>query len=450
MLRKKRNQKTTGGIFLLMFLMLITGCGSSDTEASGQRTSAALSVAVETQEIEYTTIEEYTKISCQVEAENEVTVTPQVSGIVEAVYVSVGDTVNAGDVLFEIDRTSLEREVAQANATYVQAQVNYDAALNGSLDNELASLQATVKDRQYTYNNAKQDYDNNKILFEAGAVSKTELDSLEANMESAKSELESAERELALYESSTMQGDLRTLEATLEQARANYDAAVDSLNDASVKAEISGVVSAVDVSVGNTVSTQTSAIRIVDMQRAKLSFGVTDKVINQIQVGSRAEITISSLSDEPFEGYVSAISPAADSQSLLYPVEIYIDNPDQSIKPGMFAMVRLATNRHEDVFALPVDAVIEESGTASVFVVGDDFIAHETSVETGLRNDQYIEITSGLDLGDIVVVVGQDFLEDGNQVNITAGVSPTSTEEAAPADESDSETSGTESIELQQ
>ncbi len=446
MIKGKNSRRSVVMVFCLLLLTVLSGCGGTEGTApaggapggmaGGGMRQNSVQIAVETKEITYETIEEYAKISCQVEAENSVNVQPKVSGTVEAVYVSVGDYVQAGQVLFEVDRSTLERQVTQANTNYVQAQVNYDAMQSGSLDNELANLQATVKDRQIAYENARQSYENNKILFESGAVSQTELDNLKATMESRRSDLESSERNLALYESTTMQGNRKTMEATLNQARSNYEAALDTLNDASVKAEISGVVSQVNVTVGNMVSTQTAAVQIVDMSRAKLAFGVTDKVINQIQVGTRAEVTISSLSSQPFEAVISAISPAADSQSMLYPVEIYLNNSNSAIKPGMFAMVRVATNKHEHTFSLPVDAVIEKNGVSSVFVVGDDLIAHKTEVQTGLRNDQYIEVVSGVNVGDIVVVVGQDFLEDGNGVNVTAGPVPAGAvmPEAAPGE----------------
>ena len=432
-MRKKYSRRIA--VFCIMLLAFsVCGCGEENGNAGmpggmmGRQ--GGLSVAVETQEISNATIEEYSKISCEVQAANEVRISPKVSGTIEKVYVSIGDTVQAGDVLFEIDKSSLQRQVTQANSSYVQAQVNYDAVLNGSLKNELANQQANAREKQSSYENALRTYERDKALFDSGALAQSELESAELTMNTRKREMENAQRSLALYESSTMQGNLKTVEATLAQARANYESAVDSLEDASVKAEISGVVSAVNITEGNTASAQTNAVSIVDMSRVKLSFGVTDKVVNHIQPGTRADVTIASVSPEPFSGYVSAVSPAADETSGLYTVEAYLDNPEGTVKPGMFAMVRLATNKHENTISLPVDAVIEKNGISNVFVVGNDLTVHKTQVETGLRNDEYIEVISGLKKGDIVVVVGQDFLDEGNTANITAGPAPAGAETA--------------------
>lgn len=438
MIKKKKTAHKLIPVLALLLLVTASGCGGDDAKGGGKGgpggggRNASLSVAVKTQEITKATIEEYSKISCKVEPDNEITVQPKVSGTVENVYVSVGDSVKAGDVLFTVDKSTLQRQVTQANSTYVQAQVNYEAIQNGSLDNELANLKASLKDKQYAYDNALKTYENNKVLYESGAVTKSELDSLEATMEQRKSDMEQAERNLSLYESTTMAGNLRTSEASLAQARANYESAVDSLNDADVKAQIDGVVGEVNVSVGNTVSTQTSAVTIVDMQPVKLSFGVTDRVINQLHIGSAATVTISSVTDVPYSASVTSISPTADAQSGLYTVEAQIDNEDLRIKPGMFAMARLAVDHHEDTIALPLDAVIEENNKSYVYVVDKDLTVHQQTVTTDLRNDEFIEVTGGLSVGDVIVVVGQDFLSDGNTANITEGPLPEGAELPAP------------------
>ena len=117
MARERHSRRVVAVILCLLLLTAMSGCGSGDGAAApaggapgamgGGMRQNSVQVAVETKEITYETIEEYAKISCQVEAENQVTIQPKVSGTVEAVYVSVGDTVQAGQVLFEVDRSTL-------------------------------------------------------------------------------------------------------------------------------------------------------------------------------------------------------------------------------------------------------------------------------------------------------------------------------------------------------
>ena len=138
-----------------------------------------------------------------------------------------------------------------------------------------------------------------------------------------------------------------------------------------------------------------------------------------LSVGSKVYITISAVSEEPFETVISNISPTADSQTKLYTVEAYLENSSHEIKPGMFASIKLVLDKKDNTISVPLNTVIESSGEKYVFVVDENNVAHKTIVETGLKNDEYIEITSGVNMGDKVVTTGQDFLSDGSTVSIT-------------------------------
>ncbi len=85
----------------------------------------------------------------------------------------------------------------------------------------------------------------------------------------------------------------------------------------------------------------------------------------------------------------------------------------------MFASIRLVLEQKENTISVPLNTVIESGGEKYVFVVDENNIAHKTIVETGIKNDESIEITSGLNMGDLVVTTGQDFLNDGSTVSIS-------------------------------
>ena len=149
--------------------------------------------------------------------------------------------------------------------------------------------------------------------------------------------------------------------ASVLQAQVALDTARTQLGYAKVKAEIGGVISACDITEGSTVSMQSAAMKIANMDKVKLSFNISDDVINRVSVGSKAYIAISSASDTPYEGTVTNISPVADSQTMLYPVEIYIDNVDHHIKPGMFASIKLVLSTKENTISVPLNSIIEEN-----------------------------------------------------------------------------------------
>ena len=85
----------------------------------------------------------------------------------------------------------------------------------------------------------------------------------------------------------------------------------------------------------------------------------------------------------------------------------------------MFASIKRVLDKKDNTISVPLNTVIESGGEKYVYVVDENNIAHKTIVETGLKNDEYIEITIGVNMGDKVVTTGQDFLSDGSTVSIT-------------------------------
>lgn len=361
--------------------------GPGNMKEAGNMQGQAVSISVETQEIGPETIEQYINVSSKVTANNEVLVMPKVSGTVKKVYVNLGDTVKAGDILFEIDASDLRSQIIQ--------------------------LQTSVDSYEIQYNDLLKDLEKTKALYELGAVSKQELDAVQSNADKMKLQLDTAKENLRLAKE-------KIADATGAQAQTALEIPQSQLEYAKVKAEIDGVISACNVTTGSTASPQSVAMTIVDTDKLKFSFNISEGYINKVSVGSKAYIAISAASDTLYEGTVTYISPAADSTTMLYPVEIYIDNTGNNIKPGMFASIRLVVDRKENTVSVPLNAVLEKGNEKFVYIVDENSIAHKRIVEIGIKNDMNIEITSGVQNREKVVVTGQSFLSDGSAVNVTA------------------------------
>lgn len=423
--------KSKKSIFLIISVVIVVlvGIGFLNNRKTGPAgaapagsmdSGAKVTVSVETQEIAPATIEQYINVSTKVMANNEVSVLPKVSGIVKNVYVNLGDTVKAGDVLFEIDATSLRIAADQAAASLASAQANYDMNIGATLENNVKQLQSSVDTLQIQYDDLLRDLENTKALYEAGSRSKLELDTLQSGVDKLKLQLDTAKENLRLTREKTIDGTKKSAQAGLQQAKLSYENAQTMLGYTKVKAEIDGVISACNVTPGSMASPQSPAMTIVNTDKLKFTFNISDDYINKVSVGSKAYINVNAASDKPYEGTVTYISPAANSTTMLYPVEIYIENTDSSIKPGMFASLRLVVDRRENTVSVPLNAVLEKGGDKFVYTVDAGNVAHKKAVETGIKNDEYIEIISGVQNGEKLVVVGQSFLSDGSAVNVTA------------------------------
>ena len=185
-----------------------------------------------------------------------------------------------------------------------------------------------------------------------------------------------------------------------------------------VRAEVGGVISTCNVTEGATVNAGSPALSIINIDSVKIAFNVTGDLVNNIHIGDAVNTFVDAVSSEPFNGVISTVAPAANGTTGLYPVEINIDNPDHLLKPGMFALSQLILSENTNAISVPINAVIEKDDEKYVFTVDSNNVAHKVVVETGIENDTNIELTSGVNINDTVVIKGQDYLSDGSLVSI--------------------------------
>lgn len=392
---------------------VVTGLGG------GTRAEVAeISIAVGTKTVAPETIESYISVSSKLAAENAVDVLPKVGGTVRKVSVQVGDAVKAGDVLFEVDDTTQRLQAQQAAAQLASAQAGYAMNVESSLENQLLQLESSIAAYEIQYRDLQRDYTNTQTLFEAGAASKQELDTVRSSFDKVGLQLDAAKKNLNLLKGTTAGSTRKAAQATLDQARASLESAETQLGYTKVKAEIDGIVSAVNVTEGMTVSQQLKAVTLVNMAGLKAAFSLSDDQVVSVSPGDRAYVTAGAAGERAYDATVISVAPAADSTTNLYPVEIRLDTVSDALKPGMFASVRLVRESRQNALVLPINAVIEKGEERYVYTLGSDGKAHRQEVTTGISNETDREILSGLKAGDTVIIKGQSFVKDGDSVTV--------------------------------
>lgn len=249
----------------------------------------------------------------------------QVSGRIERILVDFNSKVRKGDVIAQIDASSLTTQVTQAQASAKSAE----AAL------EKARVKLRETQRQVE---RLRDLDARKLL--------------------STSELETAQfaHEVAV-------ADERLLEANLDQARAALAQARVSLAHTTIYAPIDGIVISRSVDVGQTVaaSLQSPTLFTIanDLTRMQIETQVDEAFIGQIQPGQPVTFSVFAYPGRQFQGTVQQIrlNPTVESGVVKYNCVIRVDNPDLALKPGMTATVAVETNRLKDVFTVPNAAV---------------------------------------------------------------------------------------------
>jgi len=197
-----------------------------------------------------------------------------------------------------------------------------------------------------------------------------------------------------------------------------------------VTAPVSGTVVALPAQVGMTVSQMVPLARIASGNTLEVRLFVAERFISRVSMGLPAEITLAAWPGETFVGNVSEVSPTLDPISRTMEIRVNVNAPGDRLRSGMFANVRLITERKENVVKIPAGAMITRFGGRYVYVVEQDpespeySIALRREVTPGIMVDGMVEIQDGLASGEEVVARGQTMLESGVRVNVIDRLEP--------------------------
>ena len=190
-------------------------------------------------------------------------------------------------------------------------------------------------------------------------------------------------------------------------------------SESPVVSTISGTILQAPVNRGDTVSTQTAVYMVGDLSNLMVETFVPERFSNAARQGLRAQVFLEALSGEVFPAIVDEVSPVLDPASRTLRIRLrFSGRADPRIKAGMFATVSLVTNTRRDVPVIPRGTVINTYGHWIVFTVNEKSIASRREITLGLENENFIEVLSGLEEGELVISAGQNFLTDGDFVRI--------------------------------
>ncbi len=384
--------------------------GRRDGGGFGQRNA----IEVELRPVGRRTITETVTASGKLYPKTEVTITPEIAGEIVALHVEDGDSVMAGQLLAEIDP-----EIFQSDVQRMEATLSASRAAEASAKANRIRAEAALA-------NARANYERIRGLLEARVESQANFEAAEVQFESAKADLAVAEENVnsAGY---TVESNLQTLRQMREQ-----------LSRTKLRAPISGLVSGLSVKVGETVlgtsmMTGTTMMKIVDLDRMEVHVDVSESDVLRIRPGDTAFVDVDAYLDRRFSGVVTHVATAASGdqfaateQATNYKVEIallresYEDllSPSgegqmatHALFPGMSATAEIKTRVERGALAVPIQAVTtREDTTASdgrdlkvVLFEHRDGLAIERPVRTGIQDDDYIQIVSGVEEGTSII-----------------------------------------------
>ena len=343
-----------------------------------------------------------------IQAVTEAPILARASGYIKRRYADIGDRVKEGQVLAEIDAPELNQQIRQAKATVDQA--------NSAIEQAEAALQQGRSNENLARVTAQR-WEN---LSKKGVVSRQENDTYQAQW-------------------AAQQANVNALEKAVAAARNNaaaVEANVARLNDLlayqTVRAPFAGVITLRNVDAGALVNEgNTLLYRIDQTDRLRTYLNVPQADAGSVRVGQQAVLVVPDLPGHGFLGAVTRTANALDPATRTLLVEVQVPNPGALLMPGMYAQVDLSVLRKDPPLLIPGDTLVVRSDGPQVAVVAPDGRVHFARIQLGRDFGDRLEVLSGLEDGQQVVVNPSDAIREGAQVKPVAAK-----ETAAPASHS--------------
>jgi RND family efflux transporter MFP subunit len=296
-----------------------------------------------------------------------------------------------------------QANLAAAQANQAVAQANLASATNPDVF-DVAAAQAQVSQAQAQLD-ALLNPDPNAVV------------QAQAQVAQAYAQLEQAQANLAGVQRPFTDEEIRAQQALVDQARAQVAAARVDLDEATVRAPVTGVVSEKLVSEGTLVGQTTPIVTLVP-PGLELNVAVEEQNLAQVKEGQPVSINVATYPGQQFQGTIRTVSPTVDPQSRTVQVKIDLQDPQGLLRPGMFAQLGIVTQSKPDALLVPRAAVVSRGDSPAVFVVRDGR-AVRVPVKLGIADQNNYEVTEGLQEGELVVISGQSELTNGDSVVAT-------------------------------
>lgn len=410
--KSKKKLYIFGGIgVLVVALILIALIGGSKEEI----------IPVQTEKVEKRDITQTVAATGKINPEFQVVITPEVTGEIVSLPVKEGNHVNKGDLLIKIKADS-----------YIAQKDRAEANLQGA--------KATLAMRQAELDKLTADYNRVKELHSKGLASDSELETAKSSYLSSQASYEAAE-------------------ANVSQMQAALKEAIEQLNKTAIYSPMTGTITKLNVELGERVlgsgfSQGTDMMTVSDLGNIEASVDVDENDVVLVSIGDTASIKVDAFGDRIFKGKVTEIGNSAISEGLgtqeqvvNFDVKIKLFNPDDQLRPGMSCNADIQTETKHNVISVPIQSVTarnpteivqnnDENNTVTadkkngfdqkklqeiVFIVKNNK-AKTVNVETGISDDNFIEIKTGLDTGQMVVsgsyrAISKE-LADGSNVRV--------------------------------
>ena len=389
-------------------LALVVALSAGGAYAALSRGVRVTTVVAEKKDLEHRIV-----ASGRVLAPSRVTVSATVSGLVVSVGAELGQHVDTGKLLVQIDDKEARAQLAQAGAAVEQARARVS---------QLRSVGAVVANQSLTQaqtnlDKAQADYDRTQKLAAQGAVAAVELDTVKRALELAKAQKAAAEAQS--LGSSPTGADTRVTSSALLQAEAQRAGAEVRLSQLRILATSPGTVLTRAVEPGDVVQPGRALFTIAADGDEQLTFQADERNLSAIALGQKALASADAFPNESFEAETSYIAPSIDPQRGTVEVRLRVPKPPKYLLPDMTVSIDLLVASKKDVLVVPTEAVRGAATPTPWVLAVEGGKAHRRDVKLGITGEGTTEIVSGLEPGTELVVPDGRVVPEGKRVTAT-------------------------------
>ncbi|MBR5086680.1 MAG: efflux RND transporter periplasmic adaptor subunit [Muribaculaceae bacterium] len=374
----------------------------------------------ETMTVDTTDIEIPMKFSAKMKGLSDVTISPQVSGQLLRICVTEGQQVSAGQTLFVIDSRNAQHELQSAQASVQSAQANVQSA-----QSSLQSAQANLQSAQAKANSAKLEYESNKNLFDKKIVSNYTLENSLNNYKQAQAAVSQAKATVEQAKATVQQA-----KASVSQAQTGVGRAKVNVGLCTITSPVSGIVGEINVRAGDQVTPMTQLTIVSGNRQMEAEFSVTESMLEAGMtsgyhakdkskiIANIPDVTfiMKNGTEYPHKGRVSSMTGVVDATTGSLSCKAIFPNPEGHLYSGIQGTLVIPIKR-KVVMVIPQSAVVRLQDKSLVYKVKADSTATAVTVLTAdAGNGKDFIVTEGLNVGDRIVTIGANNLQEGQKV----------------------------------
>lgn len=410
-----RSLKISLPVALASTALLLTALGCSGSNAD----NATSAVHVETVKARRQNIDDIVTAQGLVYPVHQASITPKITAPVQRFYVNRGSRVHAGQLLAVLANQDLAASLVAARGAYDQALGNYQSTTTSTLPEEIQTAQNNLQNAKSNLQAQQQLYNSESRLFQEGAIARKVLDATRVALTTAKSTYQNAKTRLSNLKKSGETAQQRAAKGQLESAHGKFLNAQAQLAYTQIRSPINGVIADRAVYPGDVAPAGIPLLTVMDTSKIIVRLHIPQSQASQLKLGDPASIQIPGTSST-LPGKVTIVSPALDPNSTTLQVWVQAANPHGALQPGTSVSVSITGKKIPNAIVVPDPAILTNSaGKSRVMIVDSSSVARSRSVTTGVQQGNLIQVLSGIQPGQQVIVTGAFGLPDKTKVHAT-------------------------------